>query len=732
MLVTFAGLHREMRIYIFLLFFLVPFLHGMELKIFNVGQGNCIAITCENSPTLLVDGGSSKHPRDPYTQSDLRNLQLNTIANYLINSTSQREIYIVVSHGDEDHYGWIPFIAHKVLSKGLVVKILLGGKPEHYKTTFSTGWLPLRKSPKLKQEPQSFAYLLDILKQSFPDTFYYAYLCHLSYDKTAAYLPTYAHILAALSEARNKNDTSIVLKIQHGAFSALLTGDATGRITDTLTEPIESVIFLPSHHGATTDNCTSLNFLYKVRPRYIIVSAGMHKKHHHPAYETLARIIKYFQDVPQPLVLPHTITFYSNGPLSAYPLNIENENFKIIIPFLKNGFRSAITRYPLYNTTNAGTVTFRLRDGLYLERAESQDFSVTQCALKAPFIHHFSSIRSLIFQGLNLTDSSLSALTTLPPKLTYLDLRNNNLNLKGVFHLLRLLNKSTHDDRIFKLHNNPSFTNEELNSFLLTYEDLKDVTIINTFNKNVFDKTQPVCFEDVQVKTHTLARNSDDTKIISEDLLKHMRAYNIPFDIYTALFSSGAAYLPAYQCIVVATLINQQFRGYSIPIAPYSIDALCFSPNTALLACASAHYDSTLLWDKQQEKWLGAVSGCFLYDENKAAYRLGSSHYSFNSLRSLDNLSNLPLLGPFTSNSQYFITFSKKTATLYLWQLSHNQIPRAVFYKDLRELKPHYSVNDIDYATFTDNDRSLLIYYKDRSSYYMPLLLDDVLYLCKK
>lgn len=728
-----------MKIPSLLFFFWVPFLFGMELKVFNVGQGNCTAITCDNGPALLVDGGSSKHPLDPYTQHDLSKTQIVTISKYLVERTSYGgEIYIVISHGDEDHYGWIPLIALTILSsdKNKKMKLLLGGKSDHYKTKFTKNWFPSKKGT------LSFSFLIDSLKETYSSTFEYAYLSQLLPININTFLPSYAHILVAQLEAydKEKNDTSIVLKIQNDAFSALLPGDATGKVTDTITGQIDSIVLLSSHHGSHTHNCTSELFLHRVKPRYVILSAGMHENYHHPAYETVLRIIKYFQDTKQPLVHPHTVTFYTNEPLIHTAVAEFVEGFKIIARY-SNGFTIAVTQYPLYNTTNAGTITFRSPHTFELECAESEDLSFIACALRAPVIHNFSALRSLMLEGLGLRNEDICRLPLVPPNLTYCDLRNNKLGLKGIFYLLRLINKTSNEVKILKLNHNLLFKKKRLDEHIENIEELRNVDIESSFNKKPFKElpfydhkwfqckgylllpVQRLSFKDVYIKGKELPKNMV-SGIVSEDLIRYMGAYNIPLGVSDSMSSWIAAYMPISQQIVLGTIVENQFNTFTIATAPYHIDALCFSPNTIFLACALYGEDRTYIYDRQGGIWRGPFSGRLFYNEHNKCGMLGEATYSFNTIRTSYNAS-ISILSPFSHDSKSLITFSKITGLVYLWNWDRENF-KLRYSHNVQLLRPGCSCNDIKFISFADDERSLVVHYKDCISVEMRLLLDSL------
>jgi competence protein ComEC len=76
------------------------------------------------------------------------------------------------------------------------------------------------------------------------------------------------------------NEASLVQVIKFGDFTALLTGDSTYQILETLVynEPFD--VLKLAHHGSKTG--TSDLFLEKVRAGLAVVSAGKNNQYHHP------------------------------------------------------------------------------------------------------------------------------------------------------------------------------------------------------------------------------------------------------------------------------------------------------------------------------------------------------------------------------------------------------------------------------------------------------------------
>ena len=89
------------------------------------------------------------------------------------------------------------------------------------------------------------------------------------------------------------NESSLVLRIQYGRFTALLPGDLEGRgEAEVLAQAacLEGLLLKVPHHGSRT--AATLPFLQSVRPRWAVISAGRNNPFGNPSPETLLRLIK--------------------------------------------------------------------------------------------------------------------------------------------------------------------------------------------------------------------------------------------------------------------------------------------------------------------------------------------------------------------------------------------------------------------------------------------------------
>ena len=92
--------------------------------------------------------------------------------------------------------------------------------------------------------------------------------------------------------AADRNDASLVLRIEQGTFSALFPGDLQEEGEKWLlarygTEALRADLLAAGHHGAK--NASSAAFLKAVSPGAALISCGENNPYGHPAPETLQR-----------------------------------------------------------------------------------------------------------------------------------------------------------------------------------------------------------------------------------------------------------------------------------------------------------------------------------------------------------------------------------------------------------------------------------------------------------
>ena len=120
-------------------------------------------------------------------------------------------------------------------------------------------------------------------------------------------------MLGPVAQYEDTNDTSIVLRIDYGATSFLLTGDMESDAERDLVNSganLKVDVLQVGHHGSSTS--TSYVFLNAVLPKMGIISCGVNNKYGHPHEETLSILRDAGVDVYRTDLLG-TITVSSDG-----------------------------------------------------------------------------------------------------------------------------------------------------------------------------------------------------------------------------------------------------------------------------------------------------------------------------------------------------------------------------------------------------------------------------------
>lgn len=215
----------------------------LKLHFIDVGEGDSVLVQC-GQDAMLVDAG-------PVEAGTVVNSYLNDILSDLTLSA------VIATHEHDDHLKGMPDAL-----KGMNVRTVYSSPAVPMSWWFSV-ILPL-----LNQKS------LNVLNPSPGDSFQLG-------SATVTFLNT-------LPSADNANDLSLVVRIDDGAASVLLTADIEGAAeTDMVAKhvPLKADILKVAHHGGSTS--TSELFLKNVDPRWAVISVGKDNPHGHPHTETL-------------------------------------------------------------------------------------------------------------------------------------------------------------------------------------------------------------------------------------------------------------------------------------------------------------------------------------------------------------------------------------------------------------------------------------------------------------
>lgn len=253
---------------------LVPFRRMSPMIAFlDVGQGDCIFIRTPSAVTWLVDGGSS----------DVRNVGKYRIEPFLNYYGEEGVDYACVTHGDEDHMSGI----RELLAENKVGHLVLTGAA--------------------KKDPSCME-LAALASEKDIETIYIA-----SGDcwKSGEWIFECLSPMIEKTEA-DKNDSSMVLKLQAGKTDFLLTGDISEKAEVRLdAEKLAGTDVLKvAHHGSGSSS--SREFLETTGAKMAVISCGKNNRYGHPAEETLERLKAAGMDIVMTMEKGAVLMRYDN------------------------------------------------------------------------------------------------------------------------------------------------------------------------------------------------------------------------------------------------------------------------------------------------------------------------------------------------------------------------------------------------------------------------------------
>ncbi|MCA1602917.1 MAG: ComEC/Rec2 family competence protein [Acidobacteria bacterium] len=245
----------------------------LRVDFLDVGQGDSALITMPDGTTLLVDGGGRPNflsrdrkpgadDQEPFAR-DTRSIGEAVVSEYLWWRGLDRIDFIVATHAHADHIDGLNDVARNFDVRSALVARTPRKDPEFakfYHTATARG-LPI-----------TVVGAGDVLR--FTGT-------------TATVLWPHAR---AKAETQSRNNDSIVLRLQFGERSILLTGDIESLAEAAMLSgdsgfPVDVVKV--AHHGSKTSSTDG--FVSASRPKFAIISVGQNSMFGHPHREVVKR-----------------------------------------------------------------------------------------------------------------------------------------------------------------------------------------------------------------------------------------------------------------------------------------------------------------------------------------------------------------------------------------------------------------------------------------------------------
>jgi competence protein ComEC len=213
----------------------------------DVGQGDAVLIRTPGGRQILVDGGPSPSALAA---------ELGAVMPFWDRSLD----LVILTHPDADHSaGLIPLFDRFRVDGTL--DAVAAGDPDAGAWIGATGGVARTVAARGAQVRAGGA-LLTVLNPAFPP-----------------------------GAAETGNNDSLVLRIDYGATSLLLTGDAESEAEERMIAaglPLRADVLKVGHHGSGA--ATSREFLAAVQPRLAVISVGAENRFGHPAPELLERL----------------------------------------------------------------------------------------------------------------------------------------------------------------------------------------------------------------------------------------------------------------------------------------------------------------------------------------------------------------------------------------------------------------------------------------------------------
>lgn len=243
---------------------------NLEVKMIDVGQGDSIYLNIKGKH-VLIDAGSSSE----------RDITKYTILPFLKANGVNQIDYLIMTHSDSDHAGGMAELLNQKHNGNQYVKnLILPDIGENIRDTLYT-------------ETEALAAKNNV------NIIYFSSGCSIRYEdvKLNCIWPYKG------ADTADKNNLSIVLKLESENFSMLFTGDLSEdgekgilHRQEALEVTLEDVDILKvGHHGSDGSSC--MDFISLLRPKVSLISCGINNTYGHPGKQAVNRLCSVKSDI---------------------------------------------------------------------------------------------------------------------------------------------------------------------------------------------------------------------------------------------------------------------------------------------------------------------------------------------------------------------------------------------------------------------------------------------------
>ncbi|MEN3325837.1 MAG: competence protein ComEC [Acidobacteriota bacterium] len=227
--------------------------HDLRIDFLDVGQGDSALVTMPDGTTLLIDAGGN-------TMDSTRRIGETVVSEYLWWRGLSQIDYVLATHADADHIDGLNDVLKNFVVRGALIARRPADDPEFAKFSQTLARTNTRSET---IEAGDVIYFGDV---------------------------AVSVLWPPAGGEKSTNNDSIVLRIQYGERSILLTGDieqAAERSLLASKQQLHADVIKVAHHGSKTSSTEA--FVAATNPQFAIISVGRTSRFGHPHQEVVER-----------------------------------------------------------------------------------------------------------------------------------------------------------------------------------------------------------------------------------------------------------------------------------------------------------------------------------------------------------------------------------------------------------------------------------------------------------